>query len=85
MSVTLTQADFKRLKTRLTYRQNRLKKARGGKDQAAIIAEASQIISECDYAIGIFEQKSYPDDHHRWTRAKDDAQLIKSRAERGLV
>lgn len=59
MSYTLTQNEYKSLKSRLTR---------------AINSQNQQnIIAECNRALAIFEQKGYPDDWSRWERAKDDA------------
>ena len=65
MCYTLTNREYRRLKTRLT-------KAINSKDN-------NKIIAECNYAIGIFEEKGYPDSWSDWTRAKDDALFNKQR------
>jgi|JI9StandDraft_1071089.scaffolds.fasta_scaffold493384_2 hypothetical protein len=65
MCYTLTQKEYVRLKGRLT-------KAINSKDE-------DKIIAECDYAVGIFEKRGYPDDWARWKRAKDDALFSKQR------
>jgi hypothetical protein len=89
MSYTLTQAEFKRLKTRLTFRKNRLSKvAEPVRDipslpkaqREKITHEANQLISEVDYAMKIFQEKGHPYDWARWERAKDDAQSLIQRA-----
>ena len=74
MSYTLTPKNHSRLKSRLTYRRNRLKRAKVSGDKSRIVFEANQIVQEVKYAIGIFESEGYPDDWSNWTRASDDAQ-----------
>lgn len=64
MSYTLTQAEFKRLKTKLT-------RAINSKDDA-------RIIKTVDEAMAIFDEKGHPDDWNRWNRAKEDA-LVRQR------
>jgi hypothetical protein len=84
MSYTLTQSEFVNLKKRLTMRQNRLTKAKTAwkakshdRDlQAAVVAQANQVIAECNYAQNIFDTKGAPDDWARWERAKDDAKTL---------
>lgn len=66
MSYTLTQQEFRRLKTRLTRAVN-------SKDN-------DKIIHETTAALAIFEEKGYPDDWMRWQRAKEDAEFAKRRA-----
>jgi hypothetical protein len=90
MSYSLTQADYKRLKTRLTYRSNRLSKAASRdlnsitkKERETIAYEAKQLVSEVAYATGIFEQKGYPDAWANWQRAKDDAESLIIRMQPG--
>jgi hypothetical protein len=56
---TLTQTEYRNLKSRLT-------RAINSKDHAKVIAE-------CDRAMAIFEDKGYPDSWSRWQRAKEDA------------
>lgn len=71
-SPTLTQAEYRRLKTRLTRRLNDFKdKARWTGDRADM---ANKLLDEVLYALDIFDEKGYPDDWHRWERAKEDAQ-----------
>ena len=65
MSYTLTQQEFRTLKSRLT----RAKK----KGPEAVIAE-------CDRALAIFEDKGYPDRWNDWQRAKEDAQMALAHA-----
>lgn len=83
MSYTLQQEEYRRLKTRLTYRINRFNKAhqatlkppfetREAKDK--VVFEAKQLIREVDYANGIFDEQGYPDAWNRWARAKEDAE-----------
>jgi len=84
MSYTLTQEEFVRLKRRLTFRQNRLNRAKAAlvdkscnrESQAKVVFEADQLVKEVDYAINIFEDRGFPDAHNNWSRAKDDAQLL---------
>jgi hypothetical protein len=64
---TLTQAEFKRLKTKLT-------RAINSKDNA-------KIIKTCDEALAIFDEKGSPDDWSRWQRAKEDA-IVRQRYEK---
>lgn len=61
MSYTLTQAEFTKLKSKLT-------RAINSKDDA-------KIIKTCDEALEIFDAKGWPDDWRRWERAKEDAVL----------
>jgi hypothetical protein len=84
MSYTLTQEEFVRLKRRLTFRQNRLNRAKAAivdkscsrESQAKVVFEADQIVKEVDYAMNIFQSEGHPDDWARWERAGDDAKLI---------
>lgn len=66
MSYTLTQQEFRNLKSRLT-------RALNTKDPSKVLAETSR-------AFAIFEEKGYPDDWHRWNRAKEDAIYGRNRA-----
>lgn len=59
MDYKLTQAEFTKLKSKLT-------RAINSKDHDKIIATV-------DEAMSIFDDKGYPDNWHRWQRAKDDA------------
>ena len=78
---TLSQAEYKRLKSRLTRVENTLRKAANevradkfNKDkQTAALKAADAVLKEADYALGVFQEKGYPDDWHRWERAQDDA------------
>lgn len=72
---TLTQAEYSRLKSRLTFRQNKLKAAKKSGDTAGVKHSARQVISEVHYAFGIFQSKGYPDQWANWERAKEDAEL----------
>lgn len=89
-SYTLTQAEYKRLKTRLTTRINRLNKvAQPSRDvpslprdkKELLIKEADQLIAEVKYAQDIFSAKGSPDDWSRWERAGEDAKSLKGRAQ----
>ncbi len=83
---TLSQATYKKLKTRLTRAENAFNKAkqahiddRGRNTHAvneAAIKAAKALKKEADYAIGIFEEQGFPDSHHRWSNAQDDAQYL---------
>jgi hypothetical protein len=90
MSYTLTQEEYRRLKTRLTTRVNRLNKlSQPVRDVPSLpkpkredlVKEANQLIAECAYAQGIFDTKGSPDDWSRWERAKEDAQSLIQRAQ----
>ena len=61
MNYTLTQAEYSRLKTKLT-------RAINSKDNA-------RIIRTVDEAESIFEEKGYPDLWYRWIRAREDARI----------
>jgi tellurite resistance-related uncharacterized protein len=61
MNYTLTQTEYRNLKSKLT-------RARNSKDHNKVIL----VVNE---AMSIFMQKGYPDDWHRWERAKDDAEI----------
>jgi CRISPR/Cas system-associated endoribonuclease Cas2 len=58
---TLTQAEYRQMKSRLT-------KVRNKKDPVAIERE-------CDKTLVRFSEVGYPDDWRRWESAKEDAQL----------
>ena len=83
---TLTQDEYKRLKTRLTGRLNKMKKTQAmahevrpfptKEQKEKVVFEAKQVISEVDYALRIFEEKGSPDSWANWERAKDDAQSL---------
>jgi len=86
---TLTQAEYKRLKTRLTTQVNRLNKvAQPARDipsmprekKELLIKEANDVITEVRYAQAIFAAKGSPDDWSRWERAGEDAESLKGRA-----
>ena len=70
---TLTQREYRRLKSRLTRCQNRLKKA--ASDTARLEA-ALALVKEVDYAMEIFHEQGYPDFWNNWERAKDDVQFL---------
>lgn len=61
MSYTLTQSEYSRLKAKLT-------RAINSKDYP-------RIIRTVDEAMAIFADKGYPDNWHRWQRAKEDAEI----------
>jgi len=57
---TLTQAEFVKLKSKLT-------RAINSKDD-------KNIVKTCDEAFAIFDEKGYPDSWNRWEVAKYDAE-----------
>jgi hypothetical protein len=81
----MTQATYTRLKSRLTRVENVFRKAKQAHiddkrntssiNEAAIKA-AKALKAEAEYGISIFEEQGYPDSHHRWERAKDDAAYL---------
>ena len=82
MSYTLTQAEYTRLKTRLTTRENRMKRAEQSVFGSVVtnrpdflIKEARHLINEVKYAMEIFEKHGFPDEWSRWERAESDANL----------
>jgi len=66
MEYTLTQQEFRNLKSALTRVVN-------SKDN-------DKIIAECDRAMKIFNQKGWPDNWSNWERAKQDAVFANQRA-----
>ena len=78
------QGEYKRLKRRLTYRTNRLKRttARLRLDpnsfvkRELVVFDANQITKEADYAERIFEDVGFPDLWRRWVVAKKDAERL---------
>lgn len=58
---TLTQQEYRNLKTRLTRALNS--------------GDHRRVIAECDRALALFDEKGYPDDWHRWQIAHADATL----------
>ncbi len=66
MSYTLTQAEYRRLKTALT--------------RAINSGDPHKIVKTCNQAEAIFASQGYPDSWSRWTKAKEDAQFAISRA-----
>lgn len=60
MSYTLTQQEYRNLKSRLTRAKKQGPEA---------------IVAACDRALTIFENEGYPDDWHRWERAREDARM----------
>lgn len=61
---TLSQKEYVVLKSRLT--------------RAINSKNYQKIISECQRAFAIFDEKGYPDNWSRWERAKADASFQKS-------
>lgn len=88
----LTQAEYRRLKTRLTTRENKFKKAVAAHQAArpmptathvdVLLAAAKQLRAEAVYGLEQFEKLGHPDQWSRWERAKDDAQSQIHRHER---
>lgn len=84
MSPTLTQAEYVRLKRRLSTVTNKLKRCTGypgapnycvpinDEDDPRIPIQKA-IIAEVRYAFGIFNREGYPDSWHTWRVAADDA------------
>ena len=89
----MTQATYTRLKSRLTRVENAFRKAKQAHiddkrctasiNEAAIKA-AEALKKEAEYATAIFEDQGYPDSHHRWERAKDDATYLLQRLTNSL-
>ena len=84
MSYTLDQATYRRLKTRLTTKQNKLKKEtaaatygnlRAEVQRADVVNAARAVVAEVDAALAVFEESGYPDSWASWERAKSDAEL----------
>lgn len=82
---TLTQAEYKRLKTRLSRHVNHFtrckiaySKARGYNDHQvageALRRAAACLRDEAIYGLDIFDREGYPDAWHRWQVAKGDAE-----------
>jgi hypothetical protein len=77
----ISQAEYRRLKSRLTRRENAYSKARAAKvatpNSPALTAEvvkaARELRAEAYYGLDIFEDQGYPDAWHRWQRAHADA------------
>jgi hypothetical protein len=61
MPYTLSSAEYKKLKTKLT--------------RAVNSKNNDNIIKTCDEAKAIFDQKGYPDSWSNWERAQVDAQF----------
>jgi hypothetical protein len=85
MSYTMTQSTYTRLKSRLTRALNAFNKARkaymdSNKRDAQIneaaLKACAALTKEADYGLSVFEDQGYPDAHHNWSRAKDDAQVF---------
>ena len=69
--------ELRRLKTRLTRKNNALNKADTPEE---VEKAADAVVKECHYAKGVFERKGYPDCHHDWDRAHSDAHFAKQGA-----
>lgn len=70
----ITDDEYTNLKRRLTFRINNLRKVKNAGPEN-IEKAARQVVAECKYALSLFASKGYPDDHHRWERAKYDAEM----------
>lgn len=57
---TLTQQEYRNLKSRLTRAKNS--------------GDPRKVIEEVNRAEAVFEDKGWPDEWSRWTRAREDAQ-----------
>ena len=68
----LSNKECRRLKSRLTRCQNKLKKASTDEDR---LAAAKAVEKEVDYAMRIFEDHVFPDNWRNWERAKEDVQF----------
>lgn len=73
---TLTQEDYSRLKRRLTTRRNAFTKAQTAVTKAVA---AKNLKAEAEYGLRQFEKLGFPDSHHDWTRALEDAEFYISR------
>jgi hypothetical protein len=72
IQLMLTQKEYRRLKTRLTRRLNDFNdKARWGNNDRREMA--ARVYEEAVYGLDIFVDRGYPDNWHRWERAKEDA------------
>ena len=69
MGYTLSQAEYTKLKSKLT--------------RAINSKNNDNIIKTCNEALTIFEAKGYPDSWSNWERAKDDAESAKRRESGG--
>jgi len=77
----MTQSEYRRLKGRLTRRENALKAAQANvrlnpnnaAGYALVCEAARNLRDEARNALDIFEDQGYPDAWHRWQRANDDA------------
>lgn len=65
MGYSLSQAEYKSLKSKLT--------------RAINSKNNDSIIKTCNEALAIFEAKGYPDSWSNWERAKEDAEFAKQR------
>lgn len=69
----ITQSEYRNLKSRRTRAHNKLKKA---VEPGERVAAAEALAKECDHALGVFEDKGWPDDWALWERTKSDAELV---------
>lgn len=84
----LTQAEYRRLKTRLTRRQNAFNKARAAVQswtdprephasaREAMRTAAVELEREARYGINYFAEHGSPDDWARWDVASGDASYM---------
>ena len=87
---TLTQAEYKRLKTRLTRKLNVFTNARielqtnsnAEVYRTQLLEAAEALWKECVNALLQFEDEGWPDDWHHWNCARDDAWYQIQRLER---
>jgi hypothetical protein len=85
----MEQSEYRRLKTRLTTKQNKLKAAlaaaadvrRTGevedilRARDAVLLAAQAVVTEANSAQVMFDEQGYPDSWANWDRAKADAEL----------
>jgi len=85
----MEQSEYRRLKTRLTTKQNKLKAALTAADVArrmgevedilkardAVILAAHAVVAEATSAQVMFDERGYPDSWANGDRAKADAEL----------
>lgn len=74
----MTKNRLKALRSSLTYRLNRMYKARDSGVKERVVYCADQVVKTATKALEEFQCTGYyPDDWHRWTRAVEDAELVK--------
>ena len=62
----LTQAEYKRLKSRLTRKLNAHRREQ-------TVASACALQDEARHGLDYFDAHGYPDEWHRWQVAREDA------------